>query len=289
MGAHYRPSSEATPMETHRRDSPNRVRDRDRSPSPRIYHRRFRDEEHERSEKEEEEREKRRKKIAAEDDERELKKEEAKLKRRGLKGIPLRQEMMKVNERIVKDRLRKDRERMDRLMREMNDWPRRLSRKEREMEVNQWIETSGLSTSKLASRLGKILTEEDDSVASSPKAIGDDDAEMEDVEKGLRQDALSSTLKAGTSRQPSAALTKDVVSTGTDSQPDFGSFVATPGASSYDSGRDDVDDDSEACRSRQRTKSGGEAHTTRNLEVVRNLMTEFLDASDRRREAGEPE
>merc|ERR1739838_173618 len=42
---HYRPSSEATPMETHRRDSPNRVRDRDRSPSPRIYHRRFRDEE----------------------------------------------------------------------------------------------------------------------------------------------------------------------------------------------------------------------------------------------------
>merc|ERR1739838_689657 len=313
---------------------------------------------HERSEKEEEEREKRRKKIAAEDDERELKREEAKLKKRGLKGIPLRQEMMKVNERIVKDRLRKDRERMDRLMREMNDWPRRMSRREREvdirrerqekrekeeaeererkerkerrekeekerkerkekrekeekereerkekerqerkekkdkeseMEVQQWIDTSGLSTSKLASRLGKILTEEDDSVASSPKAIGDDDAEMEDVEKGLRQDALSSTLKAGTSRQPSAALTKDVASTGTDSQPDFGSFVATPGASSYDSGRDDVDDDSEDRRSRQRTKSGGEAHTSRNLEVVRNLMTEFLDASDRRREAGEPE
>merc|ERR1739838_1232639 len=237
---------------------------------------------------------------------------------------------------VVRNRLRKDRERMDRLMREMNDWPRRLSRKEREaeeererqekrekedreekerkerkerrekeekerqerkekkdkeseMEVNQWIETSGLSTSKLASRLGKILTEEDDSAASSPKAIGDDDAEMEDVEKGLRQDALSSTLKAGTSRQPSAALTKDVASTGTDSQPDFGSFVATPGASSYDSGRDDVDDDSEDRRSRQRTKSGGEAHTSRNLEVVRNLMTEFLDASDRRREAGEPE
>merc|ERR1739838_358942 len=203
--------------------------------------------------------------------------EEAKLKRRGLKGIPLRQEMVKVNERIVKNRLRKDRERMDRLMREMNDWPRRLSRREREaeeererqekrekeereerkekrekeekereerkekerqerkekkdkeseMEVNQWIETSGLSTSKLASRLGKILTEEDDSAASSPKAIGDDDAEMDDVEKGLRQDALSSTLKAGTSRQPSAALSKDVASTGTDSQPDFGSFVAT--------------------------------------------------------------
>ena len=157
------------------------------------------------------------------------------------------------------------------------------------MEVQQWIDTSGLSTSKLASRLGKILTEEDDSAASSPKAIGDDDAEMEDVEKGLRQDALSSTLKAGTSRQPSAALLKDVASTGTDSQPDFGSFVATPGASSYDSGRDDVDDDSEDRRSRQRTKSGGEAHTSRNLEVVRNLMTEFLDASDRRREAGEPE
>merc|ERR1739838_1263784 len=58
---------------------------------------------------------------------------------------------------------------------------------------------------------------------------------------------------------------------------------------SYDSGRDDVDDDSEDRRSRQRTKSGGEAHTTRNLEVVRNLMTEFLDASDRRRDAGEPE
>merc|ERR1712087_294626 len=55
------------------------------------------------------------------------------------------------------------------------------------------------------------------------------------------------------------------------------------------SGRDDVDDDSEDRRSRQRTKNGGEAHTSRNLEVVRNLMTEFLDASDRRREAGEPE
>merc|ERR1712183_392764 len=161
--------------------------------------------------------------------------------------------------------------------------------KESEMEVQQWIETSGLSTSKLASRLGKILTEEDDSAASSPKAIGDDDAEMEDVEKGLRQNALSSTLKAGTSRQPSAALTKDVASTGTDSQPDFGSFVATPGASSYDSGRDDVDNDIEDQRSRQRTKSGGEASTARNLEVVRNLLTEFMDASDRRREAGQPE
>merc|ERR1739838_1252562 len=230
--------------------------------------------------------------------------------------------MLKVNEEIVKNRLRKDRERMDRLMREMNDWPREKEEKERqqrkekrekeekereerkekerqerkekkdkesEMEVQQWIDTSGLSTSKLASRLGRIHTEEEDSVASSPKAIGDDDAEMEDVEKGLRQDALSSTLKAGTSRQPSAALLKDVASTGTDSQPDFGSFVATPGASSYDSGRDDVDDDSEDRRSRQRTKSGGEAHTSRNLEGVRNLMTEFLDASDRRRDAGEPE
>merc|ERR1712183_745676 len=111
--AHYRPSSEATPLETHRRDSPNRVRDRERSPSPRVYHRRFRDEEDERSQMEEEEREKRRKKIAAEDDERELRREEAKLKRKGLKGIPLRQAMMKVNEEVVRKRLRKDRERMD--------------------------------------------------------------------------------------------------------------------------------------------------------------------------------
>merc|ERR1712015_153544 len=32
--AHYRPANEATPLESHRRDSPNRVRDRERSPSP---------------------------------------------------------------------------------------------------------------------------------------------------------------------------------------------------------------------------------------------------------------
>merc|ERR1739838_978911 len=35
---HYRPSSEATPLGGHRRDLPNRVRDRVRSPSPRVYH-----------------------------------------------------------------------------------------------------------------------------------------------------------------------------------------------------------------------------------------------------------
>merc|ERR1712087_192131 len=206
-----------------------------------------------------------------------------------------RQEKREKEDREEKERKeRKEKREKEEKEREERKEKERQERKEKkdkesEMEVQQWIDTSGLSTSKLASRLGKILTEEDDSVASSPKAIGDDDAEMEDVEKGLRQDALSSTLKAGTSRQPSAALSKDVASTGTDSQPDFGSFVATPGASSYDSGRDDVDDDIEDRRSRQRTKSGGEAYTTRNLEVVRNLMTEFLDASDRRREAGEPE
>ena len=77
--------------------------------------------------------------------------------------------------------------------------------------------------------------------------------------------------------------------TGTDAEPDFGSFVATPGAASYESGRDDVDDDSEDQRSRQRKKSVGEASTTRNLEVAKNLLAEFLDALDRRREAGKPE
>ena len=62
---------------------------------------------------EDEEREKRRKRIAAEDDERELKREEDKLKRRGLRGIALRQEMLEVNEGIVRRRLQRDRERMD--------------------------------------------------------------------------------------------------------------------------------------------------------------------------------
>merc|ERR1712015_358326 len=229
----------------------------------------------EREAEEERERQEKREKEDREEEERKERKE------RREKEEKERKERKEKREKEEKEREeRKEKERQER--KEKKD-------KESEMEVQQWIDTSGLSTSKLASRLGKILTEEDDSAASSPKAIGDDDAEMEDVEKGLRQDALSSTLKAGTSRQPSAALTKDVASTGTDSQPDFGSFVATPGASSYDSGRDDGDDDSEDRRSRQRTKSGGEAHTSRTLEVVRNLMTEFLDASDRRREAGKPE
>merc|ERR1712087_949381 len=189
-----------------------------------------------------------------------------------------RQEKREKEDREEKERKeRKGRREKEEKEREERKEKERQERKEKEdkeseMEVQQWIDTSGLSTSKLASRLGKILTEEDDSVASSPKAIGDDDAEMEDVEKGLRQDALSSTLKAGTSRQPSAALSKDVASTGTDAEPDFGSFVATPGAASYESGRDDVDDDSEDHRSRQGKKSGGEASTTRNLEVARNLL-----------------
>merc|ERR1712087_857451 len=167
----------------------------------------------------------------------ELKREEDKLKRRGLRGIALRQEMLEVNKGIVRRRLQRDRERMDRLIRERNDWPRRMIRQDREVEekdrqerrekedqeeqerkerkekrekedkereerkerkekerrerrerkekeseaeVQQWMETSGLSMSRLASRLGKIHTEGDDSVASTPKAIGDDDADMDD-------------------------------------------------------------------------------------------------------------
>merc|ERR1712087_904644 len=114
-----------------------------------------------------------------------------------------RQEKREKEDREEKERKeRKGRREKEEKEREERKEKERQERKEKkdkesEMEVNQWIETSGLSTSKLASRLGRILTEEDDSVASSPKAIGDDDAETDDVEKGLRQDALSSTLKAG--------------------------------------------------------------------------------------------
>ena len=121
---HYRPSNETTPLgATARRDSPRRERDRVRSPSPRVRYRRFRDEASEERAREDEEREKRRKRIAAEDDERELLREEGKLKKRGLWGIALRQEIMEVNEGIVKRRLQRDRERLDRLTRERNDWP----------------------------------------------------------------------------------------------------------------------------------------------------------------------
>ena len=115
------------------------------------------------------------------------------------------------------------------------------------------MDSSGLSSSRLASRLGKLQTEEDESDASTPKNIGDGDVEMEgsNVEVGLRHEALSSTLRAGslskaeTSCLPSVALTKDIASTGTETGYDFERFVATPKASSFDSAREDVDNDSE--------------------------------------------
>ena len=119
---HYCPSNKRTPPRA-RRDSPRRERDSVRSPFLRVRYRRFRDEASEERFREDEEREKRRKRIAAEDAKRELLREEGKLKRKGLWGIALRQEMVEVLEAIVKRRLRKDRERLDRSVRERNDWP----------------------------------------------------------------------------------------------------------------------------------------------------------------------
>ena len=97
-----------------------------------------------------------------------------------------------------------------------------------------WLDESGLSSSRLASRIGKIRCDGEDSSradASSSKKIGDDDEEMDDVEEGLRKEALSLTLrggnssKAGTSHPTSGALGKEVTTTelGTDAYkfPDY--------------------------------------------------------------------
>merc|ERR1712183_164266 len=106
----YRPAHEVTPPREEEEEREHR------SPSPRIRQRRFRDQNsEERFEKEEreKEKEKERKKRAAANDDRELRREEEKLKNRGLKGVELRREMLEVNDRIVKRRLRLERERFD--------------------------------------------------------------------------------------------------------------------------------------------------------------------------------
>ena len=159
-----------------------------------------------------------------------------------------------------------------------------------------WIEESGLSTSRLASRIGKIVCDGDVSSraeSSSSKKIGDVDEEMNDVEEGLRKEALSSTLrvvnssKAGTSRHTSGALEKEVKTTesGTDAY-DFPDY--TPNASDYDSERDGVVDSCEDRRSRQRTKSAGGSFKTKNKDVVVNLMSAFMNSLDEREAAGLP-
>ena len=208
-----------------------------------------------------------RKERATENDDRELRREEGKLKRRGLQGIAPRREMVEVQDVIVKEKRRRER------------------KEEADRAEREWLESSGLSSSRLASRIGKLQCDKESSShmssgTLSPKAIRDEDAEMDgsDIEAGLQDKALLLMLrfggssKAGTSLQSSAALSKDVASTGTDSAYKFAGFVATPGASSYDSVRDDVDDDHEDLRSRQGKKSNGEATTTKNLEVVKNLL-----------------
>merc|ERR1739838_1051451 len=162
--------------------------------------------------------------------------------------------------------------------------------------VDMWVEESGLSTTRLASRIGKIVCGGDDSSreeSSSSKKIGDVDEEMHDVEEGLRKEALSSTLrvvnssKAGTSRQTSGALNKEVKTTesGTDAY-DFPDY--TPNASDYDSERDGVVDSCEDQRSRQRTKSAGGSFKTKNKDVVVNLMSAFMNSLDEREAAGLP-
>merc|ERR1712087_971483 len=122
---------------------------------------------------------------------------------------------------------------------------------------------------------------------------GDVDKEMDDVEEGLKKDALSSTLrggsssKAGTSRQSSGALEKEVETTesGTDAYkfPDY-----TPNASDYDSERDGVVDDCEDRRSRQRTKSAGGSFKSKNKDMVVNLMSAFMNSLDEREASGLP-
>merc|ERR1712087_771421 len=122
---------------------------------------------------------------------------------------------------------------------------------------------------------------------------GDVDKEMDDVEEGLKKDALSSTLrggsssKAGTSRQSSGALEKEVETTesGTDAYkfPDY-----TPNASDYDSERDGVVDDCKDQRSRQRTKSAGGSFKTKNKDVAVNPMAAFMDSMEEREASGLP-
>merc|ERR1712087_1015144 len=78
--------------------------------------------------------EKERKKRAAANDDRELKREEDKLRKRGLKGIELRREMVEINDRIVRRRLRLERERFDKETRDRNGWPRKFKHNEEEKE-----------------------------------------------------------------------------------------------------------------------------------------------------------
>merc|ERR1712212_580842 len=111
-----------------------------------------------------------------------------------------------------KEKERKEREEQEAKERKEKEEEKERKRQEIEKKgdevVDMWVEESGLSTSRLTSRIGKIVCGGDVSSreeSSSSKKIGDVDEEMQDVEEGLRKEALSSTLrvvnssKAGTS------------------------------------------------------------------------------------------
>ena len=144
------------------------------------------DGEAERKEKKEKE-EKERKERKEKEDQEEKERKERKEKRE-------KEDREKREKKERKEKERQEEKEKERKRQEEKEQRRKRRDEEREEEVQQWMETSGLSTSRLASRLGKIQTEEDESIALTPKAIGDDDAEMDDIEAGLREEALSSTL-----------------------------------------------------------------------------------------------
>merc|ERR1712015_431295 len=221
--------------------------------------------------------------------ERKERKEKEEKERQERKEKEKRREKRKEEER-QKEKERKERKERESKERKEKEEEKEKRRKEIEKKgdevVDMWIKESGLSSSRLASRIGKIVCDGDLSSraeSSSSKKIGDVDEEMDDVEEGLKKDALSSTLrggsssKAGTSRQPPGALEKEVETTesGTDAY-DFPDY--TPNASDYDSERDGVVDSCEDRRLRQRMKSAGGSFKTKNKDVVVNLMSAFMNS-----------